>query len=55
MLGGVATALAWKAMGPQVIDPVLPGFAVSALLMVGVSLVTPRPPGTATGPYFGSD
>lgn len=52
MVGGVAATFLWKAFGPDTIDPVLPGFLVSALLMVAVSLLT-RPPGPdALAPYF---
>lgn len=52
MLGGVATAALWKLWGPSAIDPVLPGFLVSAVAMVVVSLLTPPPPATALAPYF---
>jgi len=52
MVGGVATALAWEALGPEAIDPVLPGFLVSLLLWWGVSLLTPAPPPAAVAPYF---
>lgn len=54
MVGGVATTFLWKAFGLGTIDPVLPGFLVSAVLMVGVSLLTPPPPKEALEPYFGS-
>ncbi|HET9986698.1 MAG TPA: sodium:solute symporter family protein [Longimicrobiales bacterium] len=53
MVGGVAVTLAWKALGPASIDPVLPGFLTSVALMVGVSLATPAPPESAIAPYFG--
>lgn len=52
MVGGVATALAWEALGPEAIDPVLPGFLVSLALWWGVSLLTPPPPEAAVAPYF---
>ncbi len=52
MVGGVTAALAWEGWGPaDAIDPVLPGFLVSATLMVGVSLLTPPPPERAIRPY----
>lgn len=53
IVGGVATTFAWKAWGAASLDPVLPGFLVSATLLIGVSLVTPRPPVEALEPYFG--
>jgi SSS family transporter len=52
MIGGVTATFLWKGMGPEAIDPVLPGFLVSAVLMVGVSLMTPPPPKEALDPYF---
>jgi len=52
MMGGVAVTFLWKAYGLASIDPVLPGFLASALLMVGVSLATPPPPESAVAPYF---
>ena len=52
MIGGVAATFLWKAFGPEAIDPVLPGFLVSTVLMVGVSLVTPPPAEKALAPYF---
>ena len=52
MVGGVTVTLLWKALGPDTIDPVLPGFLASAALLSGVSLLTPPPPGTAVAPYF---
>jgi len=53
MLGGVIVTFLWKAAGPEHIDPVLPGFLSSTLLLVGISLMTPRPPAAALEPYFG--
>jgi Na+/proline symporter len=53
MVGGVTATFLWKGLGPETIDPVLPGFLVSALLMVGVSLLTQPPPKEALEPYFG--
>lgn len=53
MLGGVSVTFLWKAFGLETIDPVLPGFLVSAALMLGVSLLT-RPPSPETVErYFG--
>jgi Na+/proline symporter len=52
MVGGVAATFLWKGFGPETIDPVLPGFLVSAVLMVGVSLLTTPPPEEALEPYF---
>ncbi len=34
MVGGVTTTFAWELLGSEAIDPVLPGFAMSALLFV---------------------
>ena len=53
MLGGVTATFLWEAFGSQNVDPVLPGFLVSAALFVGVSLVTAPPPSEALEPYFG--
>jgi Na+/proline symporter len=52
MLGGVAAAGAWKMWGPSSIDPVLPGFLISVIAFVVVSLMTPPPPESALAPYF---
>ncbi len=52
MIGGVTMTLAWEFFGSEAIDPVLPGFLLSAVLMVLVSLLTPPPPAAATAPYF---
>jgi len=52
MVGGVTTTFLWKAFGPASIDPVLPGFLISAFLWWGVSLLTPPPPAEAVAPYF---
>ena len=52
MVGGVGTVFLWKLYGPSAIDPVLPGFVVSAVLWWGVSLLTPPPPDSAVRPYF---
>ena len=52
MVGGVLATFLWKGFGADTIDPVLPGFLVSAFLMVGVSLITPPPPDEALAPYF---
>lgn len=54
MLGGVSVTFLWEALGHPSIDPVVPGFLVSAVLMVGVSLLT-RPPSDETLElYFGT-
>jgi SSS family transporter len=55
MLGGVSATALWELFGPETIDPVVPGFLVSALLMGMVSLLTSPPPESATAPYFGPD
>lgn len=52
MVGGVGSAFAWEALGPESIDPVLPGFLVSLVLWWGVSLLTDPPPDEAVAPYF---
>jgi hypothetical protein len=41
-------------LGSPAIEPVLPGFIVSALLFVTVSLATNPPPPAALTPYFES-
>jgi len=51
MVGGITTCFAWKAFGSPGIDPVLPGFLTSAVLLVGVSLLTPPPPEAAVAPF----
>ena len=52
MVGGVTVTFLWKIWGPSFIDPVLPGFIASLLLMISVSLMTPPPPKHAILPYF---
>ena len=52
MAGGVTITFLWEAFGSETIDPVLPGFLASAVLMIVVSLVTPLPPKSAIAPYF---
>jgi Na+/proline symporter len=52
MVGGVTVTVLWELFGFSIVDPVLPGFLCSALLMVVVSLMTPPPPPSATAPYF---
>jgi Na+/proline symporter len=52
MVGGVAATFLWKGFGPETIDPVLPGFLMSAVLMIGVSLLTKPPGKEALAPYF---
>jgi SSS family transporter len=55
MVGGIVVTFVWKAAGPASIDPVLPGFLCSAVLLVVVSLLTPPPPANALEPYFGGE
>jgi len=52
MVGGVTATFLWKGFGSEAIDPVLPGFLVSAALFVAVSLLTPPTPEEAVAPYF---
>ena len=53
MVGGIATAFLWRAFGnTALLDPVVPGFLVALVLMVGVSLMTPAPPREAIEPFF---
>lgn len=52
MVGGVVATFAWEVLGTPDVEPVLCGFLVSGLLFVGVSLLTPPPPRSATAPYF---
>lgn len=53
MIGGLAAAVGWRFLGnTQLVDPVLPGFLVSLVLMVAVSYLTPPPPVSAIAPYF---
>ena len=52
MIGGVTVTMLWKIFGFSFIDPVLPGFISSLLLMIGVSILTPPPPDKAINPYF---
>jgi SSS family transporter len=54
MIGGVAATFAWELYGSQSIEPVLPGFLLSVLLFVTVSLATSPPPPAALAPYFES-
>lgn len=55
MIGGLAVTFAWKLWGnTKMIDPVVPGFLASLVLMVLVSLLTPAPPEAALAPFFGS-
>ncbi|HEX7051818.1 MAG TPA: sodium/solute symporter [Longimicrobiales bacterium] len=53
MIGGIACTTLWKLFGAEAIDPVVPGFLASALLMVIVSLMTAPPPAPALAAYFG--
>jgi SSS family transporter len=54
MVGGVIATFAWELLGTPAIEPVLPGFLVSAVLFVSVSLATDPPPDAALSPYFDS-
>jgi SSS family transporter len=54
MSGGVIATFLWEIFGPASVEPVLSGFLVSAVLFVGVSLVTAPPPAHALEPYFES-
>jgi len=54
MSGGVIATFLWEMFGPAAVEPVLSGFLVSAVLFVGVSLVTAPPPAHALEPYFES-
>ncbi|RMH15765.1 MAG: hypothetical protein D6701_09685 [Gemmatimonadetes bacterium] len=51
MLGGLGATFAWKLWGSEVVDPVLPGFLTSLVLMVTVSLAMAPPPGDPLAPY----
>jgi len=53
--GGVLTTFAWQVWGSANIYPVLPGFVVSLVFLIVVSLVTPAPPEEAWAPYFKED
>jgi SSS family transporter len=53
MIGGLLAAFTWKMLGyDAIVDPVVAGFVISTLLIVGVSLLTPRPPESALSPFF---
>ncbi len=52
MFGGALTTGIWKAYGDPDIFPVLPGFIVSLVLYVAVSLATRPPDPAAWKPYF---
>ena len=52
MIGGVTVTLLWKLFGFSFIDPVVPGFISSLLLMIFVSMSTPPPPPQAISPFF---
>lgn len=53
MLGGLVGTVAWRLWGDtDAIDPVVPGFAASLILMIAVSLFTAPPPASAVEPYF---
>ncbi|WP_053206506.1 sodium:solute symporter family transporter [Jiangella muralis] len=56
MLGGLVGTVGWRQWGDiGSVDPVVPGFAASLVLMVVVSLLTAPPPASATDPYFSDD
>jgi Na+/proline symporter len=55
MAGGVTATFLWEIFGSADIEPALPGFLVSALLFIGVSLVTRPPPAEALEPYFAEE
>ncbi len=53
MLGGLVGTVGWRLFGDtDSLDPVVPGFLASLLLMVVVSLLTAPPPESATAPFF---
>lgn len=53
MIGGFSSAVIWEIAGlSNILDPVVAGFIASTILMVGVSLMTPPPPASATEPFF---
>ena len=52
MIGGVLATGIWKLFGDAEIYPVLPGFIVSVVLFVSVSLMTPAPKDNLWKPYF---
>jgi len=52
MVGGAVVTFLWKGLGPASVDPVLPGFLASALLMVVVSYMTRPPPVEVVRRYF---
>ncbi len=52
MIGGAGMTFVWKIFGWGGLDPVLPGFLTSAVLLVLVSLLSPAPPEKALEPYF---
>ena len=54
MVGGAVTAVAWLLMGqPLGLMPVIPGLAVCAILMFGVSYATQRPSEQVIEKFFG--
>ncbi|MGI6129356.1 MAG: sodium:solute symporter family transporter, partial [bacterium] len=53
MVGGILACFLWKLFGnTALLDPVVPGFLVALVLIVGVSLMTPAPPKEAIDPFF---
>lgn len=52
MVGGVLVTGLWKAFGNELIYPVIPGFLVSVLAYIIVSLLTKPPPESVWKPYF---
>lgn len=54
MIGGGVTAVAWLMAGqPMGLMPVIPGLAVCAVLMLGVSYITKRPDPVIVEKFFG--
>ena len=52
MVGGITVTSMWEVFGSETLDPVVPGFVCSAVLLVLVSLLTPPPPQEAVAIYF---
>ncbi|MEM9362049.1 MAG: sodium/solute symporter [Bacteroidota bacterium] len=52
MVGGVLVTGLWKAFGSELIYPVIPGFLVSVISYIVISLLTQPPPESAWKPYF---
>ena len=55
MIGGFVLTWIWHfANSPLGLNPVIPGVILSAILTVGISLLTPPPPEEALAPFFES-